>query len=72
MYPIAMNRITVTAVWDDEASVWVAQSDDVPGRVTEAESLEDLAAKLEMMIPKLLEANGLSVPAGLAVSLLAP
>jgi predicted RNase H-like HicB family nuclease len=30
----------VTAIWDDEAKVWVAESDDVPGLVTEAPTLE--------------------------------
>lgn len=52
------NQITVNAEWDPEASVWVATSDDVPGLVTEAESVEALATKLAVLIPELLEANG--------------
>lgn len=52
------NPITVNAEWDAEASVWVATSDDVPGLVTEAESVEALATKLAVLIPELLEANG--------------
>ena len=48
----------VRAVWDDEAKVWVATSDDVPGLVTEASTLEALTKKLEVLIPELLEANG--------------
>jgi len=48
----------VRAEWDDEARVWVATSDDVPGLATEEESLEALVQKLKTMIPKLLEANG--------------
>ena len=39
--------------------VWVAESDDVPGLITEAESPEELAEKLMVLIPELLEANGL-------------
>jgi hypothetical protein len=35
-------EFTVTATWDSEASVWVAESEQVPGLVTEAESLEGL------------------------------
>jgi predicted RNase H-like HicB family nuclease len=47
----------VHAEWDDEALVWVASSDDVPGLVTEAETMEALIEKLKIMIPELLEAN---------------
>ena len=42
---------------DDEANVWVATSDDVPGLVAEAETSEALLAKLHILIPELLEAN---------------
>jgi predicted RNase H-like HicB family nuclease len=48
----------VHAMWDAEASVWVAESDDVPGLVTEAATLEDLLAKLRLMVPEMLEVNG--------------
>ena len=47
----------IRAVWDEEASVWVATSDDVPGLVTESDTLEKLVKKLEVLIPELLEAN---------------
>ncbi|MDP2605456.1 MAG: DUF1902 domain-containing protein [Deltaproteobacteria bacterium] len=52
------TQITVNAEWDPEAKVWVATSDDVPGLITEAETVEALAEKLSTMIPELLEANG--------------
>jgi len=52
------NKITVSAEWDPEAKVWVATSDDVPGLVTEAGTVEALAEKLSVIIPELLEANG--------------
>ena len=48
----------VRAEWDEEAHVWVATSDDVPGLATESETVESLIAKLKVMIPDLLEANG--------------
>jgi predicted RNase H-like HicB family nuclease len=48
----------VRAEWDEEAQVWVASSDDVPGLATEAETVERLSAKLQKMVPELLEANG--------------
>jgi predicted RNase H-like HicB family nuclease len=53
-----MDRIEIKAEWDPEASVWVATSDDLPGLVTEAETVEALQQKLSVMIPDLLEANG--------------
>ena len=52
------KQITVHAEWDAEAKVWVATSDDVPGLVTEALTVEALTEKLAVMIPELLEANG--------------
>jgi predicted RNase H-like HicB family nuclease len=48
----------VRAEWDEEASVWVATSDDVPGLATEGDTLEGLVEKLKTMIPELLDANG--------------
>ena len=52
-----MNELTIHAYWDNEAVVWVAQSDDVPGLATEADTLEALTEKLRVMIPELLECN---------------
>ncbi len=53
------KEIQIKASWDSEAKVWVAQSSDVPGLVTEAETMEQLIAKLQTMIPELLQANGM-------------
>lgn len=55
-------EFTVKAFWDGEAGVWVAESDDVPGLVTEADTVEHLIAKLRVMVPELLEANGVVPP----------
>ena len=49
---------TVRAEWDAEAQVWVAESDDVPGLVTEAETIERLIERLQVLVPELLELNG--------------
>ena len=54
---MASKLILVRAFWDDEADVWVATSDDVPGLATEADTVEQLRDKLLVMIPELLEAN---------------
>ena len=55
---MASAAIFVKATWDDEAKVWVATSDDIPGLVTEAEHLEDLPRKLNGIILDLHELNG--------------
>jgi predicted RNase H-like HicB family nuclease len=47
--------IVVRAVWDSEAGVWMAESEGVPGLVTEADSVEALEAKLPGLIQDLLE-----------------
>ncbi|MEE9210442.1 MAG: DUF1902 domain-containing protein [Kiloniellales bacterium] len=52
----------VIAKWDDEAKVWVAFSDDVPGLATEAENLDALVAKLKVMVPEMLEENAAEPP----------
>jgi len=42
-----MSRVyQVVARWDCEANAWVAESDDVPGLVAEAESPNILTRKL--------------------------
>ena len=43
----------VHAMWDDEARVWVATSDDVPGLATEAQTTEALIEKLRTLVPEL-------------------
>lgn len=52
-----VRAINISAIWDDEAAVWVATSEDVPGLATEAASSEELESKLCKIIPVLLELN---------------
>ena len=52
------EKMLVRAFWDPEARVWVAQSDDVPGLITEADTMEKLVDKLHVFIPELLQGNG--------------
>ncbi len=51
------RELVVRADWDEEAGVWVASSDHVPGLVTEAETLEELVDHCAALIPHLLELN---------------
>ena len=54
-----MTPYRVTVEWDEEAKVWVASSEDVPGLATGADTFEDLIEKLKIVIPELLVENGL-------------
>lgn len=52
-----MKVFTVTCQWDPEAAVWYVSESDVPGLVTEADTLDAMEAKLMCLIPELLELN---------------
>ena len=47
----------VNFTWDDEASVWIAQSDDIPGLVLEGGSLDALIERVRFAAPELIELN---------------
>jgi predicted RNase H-like HicB family nuclease len=52
----------VRCSWDPEVGVWVATSEEVPGLATGTETLDALIEKLKVVIPELLEANGIIGP----------
>lgn len=54
-----MRPYEIKAEWDGEAGVWVASSDEVPGLATGADTFEALIDKLRIVVPELLEENGL-------------
>jgi len=43
--------------WDDDASVWIATSDDIPGLVLESGSFDALLERSRIAIPELLALN---------------
>lgn len=47
----------VNFTWDEEASVWIAQSDDIPGLVLESGSLDALIERVRFAAPELIELN---------------
>jgi hypothetical protein len=49
-----MSPIVITATWDPEAGLWVAESEQLP-LVTEAPTIDGLMAKLPGIIRDLLE-----------------
>lgn len=51
-------NLVVKVIWDADAAVWVAESDDVPGLVLESGSFDALIERLRYTIPEMLELNG--------------
>ena len=59
---IEKKEYEIKALWDPEAGVWVATSEEIAGLCTEAETLEILINKLKMIVPELLQANSVAFP----------
>ena len=52
------NRFNIRFVWDDEAHVWIATSEDIPGLVMEHGSFDALIERVRYGIFDLLEEEG--------------
>ena len=50
-----MNEYTIILSWDDEASVWIAESQDLPGLILESGSSDALIERVKIAVPDLLE-----------------
>ena len=50
-------RYTVNLLWDSEASVWAATSEDIRGLVLESGSLDVLIERVRMTAPEVLKLN---------------
>ena len=57
-----MNEYIITLIWDDEASVWIAESPDIPGLILESHSFDDLIERVKIAVPELLEISGTKLP----------
>lgn len=53
-------RYKIKFVWDNDAAVWIATSDDVPGLVLESDSFDALVERVRYAVPELIELNGAS------------
>lgn len=51
------KRLLVHVQWDEDAGVYIATSDDIPGLVTEAASLDRLKQRVLEVAPELLRDN---------------
>jgi len=52
-----MLEYTVNLLWDEEAAVWVATSEDIPGLVLESGSLDALIQRVLFTAPELVTLN---------------
>ncbi len=50
----------VNFIWDNEACVWIATSDDIPGLVLESGSFDALLERVRIAVPELLSLNASS------------
>lgn len=53
--------LEIAAQWDDEAEVWIATSEDVPGLCVEASTFDELVAVATELTPELLELNHVEI-----------
>ena len=59
----AMPEYTINFLWDSEATVWIATSNDIPGLIMESGSLDALIERVKLAVSELLELEGL-IPQG--------
>ena len=55
-------KCIVRLIWDEEAQVWIATSEDVPGLVLESGSFDALVERIKYAVPELLELNSRKAP----------
>ncbi|MBR4641933.1 MAG: DUF1902 domain-containing protein [Selenomonadaceae bacterium] len=53
-----MKGYNVQLTWDDEAEVWLATSEDIPGLILEADSADKLIKRVLLAAPEIIELNG--------------
>ncbi|MDR3076651.1 MAG: DUF1902 domain-containing protein [Synergistaceae bacterium] len=55
-----MTEYSIDLLWDGEAAVWIATSEDIPGLVLESGSFDALVERVRFAAPELLSLNGVS------------
>ncbi|MBR4384275.1 MAG: DUF1902 domain-containing protein [Selenomonadaceae bacterium] len=54
-----MQGYKIQLAWDDEAEVWMATSEDIPGLILEDESADKLIQRVMLAAPEIIELNGI-------------
>ena len=57
--------------WDGDAMVWYVDETNVPGLTGEAETIEAMLTKLDVLVPEMLEENGIAHAESVPFELLA-
>jgi hypothetical protein len=57
-----MKELTIDVRWDDSVGVWIATSTDIPGLVSEADTIPGLKSQIQVAAPRLLSLQGLQNP----------
>lgn len=52
-----MREYIIDLLWDTEAAVWIATSDNIPGLVLESGSFDALIERVRFAVPELLALN---------------
>ncbi|MDR3335253.1 MAG: DUF1902 domain-containing protein [Treponema sp.] len=56
-----MRKYHVSLRWDDEASVWYATSEDVPGLALDCGSFDALIERVKFAVPDLLDVKDVKI-----------
>ena len=54
------QNLQIDAIWDDEAKVWLATSQDIAGLCVEAETWGRMIEEVKLILPDLMPLNGQS------------
>lgn len=60
-------KYIVNLVWDGEAAVWVATSENIPGLTLESGSLDALIERVRFSVPELLSLNGMDASKNMSI-----
>ena len=52
-----MSEYIINLLWDNEAAVWIATSQNIPGLILESGSLDALIERVRFAAPELLALN---------------
>ncbi len=61
----------VFAEWCNSENIWIASSNDIPGFIAEADSIEALSTKLQSLIPELLLLNNQATEEQITIEIVA-
>ncbi|MBK8507195.1 MAG: DUF1902 domain-containing protein [Candidatus Competibacter sp.] len=63
--------LEIHAQWDDEAHVWYATSEDVPGLCAQSNTFDELVEVARGLTPELLEANHVEIAGAIQIRITA-